>query len=181
MDESARPWKYWPFSTRNSVDVAAATIGVFLLLAGGAKLESPGAISAALATLRISDRWHGLVAVWVGLAESLLGFSLILAPGRPLLVVAAGVLLAFAAIEIMFVRLTVDSCGCLGEITTQSTPAVALARTITLFTIASLGSLLPETGGNYYLSALLGLQIAVTILIATEATSLLIGLRLRRA
>src|SRR5579871_1193327 len=108
-----------PVATLSAVvgaSVAAPLVSVpaaVLVVAGVAKLRSPGA---AVEALRAAGLTAGRVrARAVGAAEALAGAAVLAVPSRPTLVLAA---LLYAALTVFAVRLLrsgpVASCGCFG-------------------------------------------------------------------
>jgi hypothetical protein len=94
---------------------AFATVAALLVLAGVAKVRRPGPASDAAATLlaRPLPRLNGAIRV-LGAVEIALGLVCLLAPGRAVAALLAGVYLLFAAV-VLGLRRVSASCGCFGE------------------------------------------------------------------
>ena len=155
--------------------VAQSAVGLFFAVSGIAKLLDPSAAADVLGVVRVPERLRSptvraLSALELGLATWLLAGG-----GTPAIAVALAFLAAFTAVLVYLTRVAPSrSCGCMGSISSGS-HGVAIVRNACLGLLLLVAGLEGGTPGG--LEVIVGAQVALLLLLATEGGGVLVRLR----
>jgi Methylamine utilisation protein MauE len=155
--------------------VAQSAVGLLFVVSGIAKLLDPSAAAEVLGVARVPERLRSpavraLSALELGLATWLLAGG-----GTPAVVVALGFLAGFTAVLVYLARVAPSaSCGCMGSISSGS-HGVAIVRNACLALLLVVAGV--EGGTPGALEVIVGAQVALLLLLATEGGGVLARLR----
>jgi hypothetical protein len=155
--------------------VAQSAVGLFFAVSGIAKLFDPSAAADVLGVVRVPERLRSPTVRALSALELGLAVWLLAGGGAPAVVLALVFLAGFTALLVYLTRVAPStSCGCLGSISSGS-HGVAIARNACLALLLVVSGLEGEAPGG--LEVIVGAQVALLLLLATEGGSVLVRLR----
>ena len=160
--------------------IARVAVALVFLFAASAKLARPASMSAALAVLRVPRDRRAAVTRLLAVAEVAVAVALLTVQNRAVLLLPAVTLVAFSAfLGYLAYHRSSASCGCLGDLGSQS-HWLGLTRNLCLLGLLALAA---GSGGGATTpwSAIAGVQVAGLLVLLTEGVYVIHGLRVLEA